>query len=246
MRKVIESIVDVETQVENDRLVLDRILTFTDGFVESFEELEPAHVEGGLVHRRIVATVRRDSLLLACGRAESMSVDASGLYPEVMTKLERRRNALALLRKTLAMLPGSLLQVRVERPRVEKLGDTATACGIEFGIRVDPKKYEAFRDRMTRLLPCLSKRDGTVEADGNTVAQAWEPARQQLLKRSSWMPPCGVPATCAWSTWTSRISRTSPARAISGLARGSSTGRGTSVLVKGESDWRWFERRRRR
>ena len=29
------SIVDVETQVENDRVVLDRILTFTDGFVES-------------------------------------------------------------------------------------------------------------------------------------------------------------------------------------------------------------------
>ena len=124
---VMGTIIDAETDVENDRLVRDRILTFTDGFVDTYEELEAVHVEDGLVHRRIAATVRRDSLLLACGKDESMSVDASGLYPEVMTKLERCRNARALLRRTLDLLPGSLLQTRVTgRPSINKLGEEAT------------------------------------------------------------------------------------------------------------------------
>ena len=155
---VMGTIIDAETEVENDRLVRDRILTFTDGFVDSYEELEAAHVEDGLVHRRIAATVRRDSLLLACGKAESMSVDASGLYPEVMTKLERRRNARALLRKTLDLLPGSVLQARVTgRPPIDKLGEETTILAPEVAVSLDAKKYDAVQDRLVAILRCLSK-----------------------------------------------------------------------------------------
>ena len=180
---VMGSIVDTETQVENDQLVVDRILTLSDGFVDSFEELGKAYVEDGLVHRHIIATVRRDSLLVACGRAESVSVDASGLYPEVMTKLERRRNAVALLRKTLDMLPGSVLRVQVGTPRVEKLGETRTTLGIELVIRADSQKYEAFQDRMTNILRCLSRQEGTIEATGNPMDQISDSTQQQLLRQ---------------------------------------------------------------
>ena len=242
---VMGSIIDAETRVENDRLVLERILTLSDGYVESYEELGKAYSEGGLVHRRIVAVVRRDSLLVACGRADSVSVDASGLYPEVMTKLERRRNALALLRKTLGMLPGSLLQIEVKRPPVEKLGDRATALGVQLVIRVDRNKYEAFQDRMVNILHCLSRQDGTIKAYSGPVAQAWEPARQKLLGMKFLNASVRDPDDmCVVDVEFADIEEI-PVRAITGLLNGSSlfTGQngGASLFIKGQSDWRWFD-----
>jgi hypothetical protein len=237
---VMGSIVDAETQVENDRLLLDRILTFTDGFVDSFEEVGEAHVEDGLVHRRIVATVGRESLLVACGRTESASVDASGLYPEVMTKLERRRNALALLRKTLDMLPGCLLQVQVGRPPVEKLGDTSTAFGLELVIRVDPQKYEAFQDRMNKILPCLSKQDGTSEAYSSPVAQVSERYRQDLLRKKFLNVAGRIPSDmCVVDVQFADIEDLS-ITATSNKPQPTGQG-GASLFIKGESQWRWFD-----
>ena len=242
---VVESIVDAETQVENDRLVLDRVLMFTDGFVDSYEELGTAYVENGLVHRRIVAAVRRDSLLLACGRAESVSVDASGLYPEVMTKLERRRSALALLRRTLDLLPGSLLQVQPARPLVKKLGDTTTALGLELVIRVDPKKYEALRDRMVRILPCLSRQDGTSEAYRSPVAGTWEPYRQELLEKNFFSTGVRDPGDmCVVDVRFAGIedlSMDATAEWLKDGSRSKGQGGGTSLFIKGQSGWRWFD-----
>ena len=148
-----------------------------------------------------------------------MSVDASGLYPEVMTKLERRRNALALLQGRLTCFREASCRSAVGRPRVEKLGNTTTAFGIELVIRVDPKKYEAFQDRMTRLLPCLSKRDGTVEADGKTVARAWEPARQQLLRNKFLNAGMRGPGDMGVVDMDFTDIEDLSARAISGVAR---------------------------
>lgn len=242
---VMESIVNAETQVENDRLVLERVLTLTDGYVDSFEDLGKPYVEGGLVHRRIAATVRRDSLLVACGRAESVSVDAHGLYPEVMTRVERRKNALALLRKTLDMLPGSLLQIQVERPPVEKVGNMRTALGLRLFICVDSHKYEAFQDRMTKILRCLSRQYGTVEAYSSPVAQAWEPARQQLLRRKFLNAAMrGLGDICVVDAEFADIEDFS-VTAITGLLKGGSHltmhEGGTLLFIKGQSEWRWFD-----
>jgi hypothetical protein len=181
---VMGTIINAETDVENDRLVMDRILTLSDGYVDTYEELGGARVEDGLVRRRISATVRRDSLLLACGRAESMSVDASGLYPEAMTKLERRKSAQALLRATLDLFPGKLLDLQLEgRPPITKLGETTTTVAPSLVIRVDAKKYDAVQDRLIQILKCLSKQDGSVSVITPVLPPGWQPEGRQILRR---------------------------------------------------------------
>ncbi len=242
---VMGSIVSAETQVENDRLVLERILTFSDGYVDSYEEIGTAYREGGLVHRRIAAMVRRDSLLVACGRADSVSVDASGLYPEVMTKLERRRNALALLRRTLDMLPGSLLRVQLRRPPVDQVGDTTTALGLRLVIRVDSTKYEALQDRMRNILRCLSRQDGTIEAYGHPVSLQAEPARQRLLQRKFVSAAMrGPDDMCVVDAEFADIEDLSMKPTTALLEDGSRPAEpkgGAMIVIKGQSDWRWFD-----
>ena len=180
---VVGTIVDAETRVEDDRLVMDRILTFSDGYVDTYEELEEARVEEGLVRRRISATVRRDSLLLACGRAESMSVDASGLYPEAMTKLERRKSV-KRLRTTVDLFPAKLLDLQMPgRPPITKLADTTTTVAPKVVIRIDTKKYDAAQDRLIQVLKVLSKQDGTVAARTPALPPDWQPRGKEVLRR---------------------------------------------------------------
>ena len=181
---VVGTIIDAETRVEDDKLVMDRILTFSDGYVDTYEEVEEARVQEGLVRRRISATVRRDSLLLACGRAESMSIDASGLYPEAMTKLERRKSAQALLRTTLDLFPAKLLDLQLAgRPAITKLAETTTTVAPNVVIRVNAKKYDAAQDRLIQVLKCLSKQDGTVSARTPALPPDWQSRGKELLRR---------------------------------------------------------------
>jgi hypothetical protein len=243
---VMGTIIDAQTEVDSDRLVLDRILTFTDGFVDTYEELEAAHVEGGLVHRRIAATVRRDSLLLACGKAESMSVDASGLYPEAMTRLERRSSARALLRRTLDVLPGSLLQVRLTgRPGIETLGEATTTLGPELVVRVDPQKFDSLQDRLVQILQCLSRQDGTVAAVAPLLPRAWQAQGREVL-RGKFLGVAGRrPATMPIVDADFGPIRALIVKKIPALSSDASRLRGQEagalVLVKRQSDWKWFE-----
>ena len=243
---VMGTIVDAETQVEDDKLVLDRILTFTDGFVESYDEVDEARVEDGLVHRRITATVRRDSLLLACGRAESMSVDARGLYPEAMTKLQRLKSARALLQKTLDGLPGSVLQIQLAgRPPLTRIEETNTTVAPELTIRVDLRKYDALQDRMNEILKCLAKQSGTVSALSPTLPrQGQGQGKEALRQRFVGRPDRDPNAMSAIETNFGPV-QALMLRKFAAMSQGDSPAGGDAspvlVLLKRKSDWSWFQ-----
>lgn len=274
--EVMGSIIDAETEVDNDRLMRDRVLTFTDGFVESFEDIETARREDGLVRRRIAATVGREGLLLACGKT-SMSLDAGGLYPEAMTKLERRKNAEALLRRTLDALPGGLLQVELAgRPRVVEPAEKQTLLAPELVIRVNARKYDALQDRMCTILRCLSRCNGTVSGITPTLPRAWQGEAARALRRtflgggpapvsardvdlaSASISVDDVDFGVIQALMLKRIPelsseppyRAPPARFGRRPRRGASAPSpptyraptaATLVLIKRQSDWRWFE-----
>ncbi len=187
-RKAVENIagtiVNAESRIENDRLVMERILTFSDGYIEAYEELEDARVENGLIRRRICATVRRDRLMVACGRAESMSIGVNGLYPEAMTQLERKRNAQALLRATLDLIPSRLIDLQCKRkPTVAAPADTRTGIDVELTIRINASRCAAVQDRLIQIFRCLTEHKGTVSATTRTLPAAWQPAAKDRMKR---------------------------------------------------------------
>lgn len=187
-RKAVENIagtiVNAESRIENDRLVMERILTFSDGYIEAYEELEDARVENGLIRRRICATVRRDRLMVACGRAESMSIGVNGLYPEAMTQLERKRNAQALLRATLDLIPSRLIDLQCKRkPTVAAPADTRTGIDVELTIRINASRCAAVQDRLTKIFKCLAKQNGTVPVVTRAFPAAWQPEAKELMKR---------------------------------------------------------------
>lgn len=90
--QAIGQFVSADTLVQNDQLVRDQILTYSDGFVEHFDAVgKPRLTDGGLVSVTIRATVRRSKLLekVKASNISVTAVDGKSLFGEAVTKQEQ-------------------------------------------------------------------------------------------------------------------------------------------------------------
>jgi hypothetical protein len=178
---VMGTLVEAETRVENDT-VLEQVLTFSDGYIETWEPVSD-YKKDGLVRRRIAALVRRDDLMLATGRSSSV-LDARGLYAEALSKLDRRKNAVAFLNKTLSLLPKGVLRVELAgaHPPIIAQDDTTTTICPDLAIRADAQKYAAVADRLVNVLSCLSKYHGTLQIKSAALPEGARDERNQAFQ----------------------------------------------------------------
>ena len=64
VRQVVGAVVDAETLIENDEIIEDKVLTYSDGFIKSYEEVVGSKkVKDGLHRIKIKAQVERGSVL---------------------------------------------------------------------------------------------------------------------------------------------------------------------------------------
>jgi hypothetical protein len=239
------TIVNAESRIENDRLVEDRLLTFSDGYVEQYQELEAATSQAGLIRRRIVAVVRRDDMLLAAGLGGS-SVDATGLFAEAFTKRQRREDAAALLDQTLRLFPAELLQAElVGRPQVLRSDPSGAEVSHLLTLRVDARKYDAAQARLVNVLRALARYRGTVRAQDSAVHHLLQSSRNELF-REKFFSAARQPA----DRLTLREADFGELRYLEnvqttglppGVRKAEPTGPGFLFVVKSSAEWQWFE-----
>jgi hypothetical protein len=89
VRQVVGAIVDAETLVRNDEIITDQVLTYSDGLIQSYQELS-SREEGGLIHKRILASVVRRSVSARLGElsVNTKPVAGSDLAASVLTRQE--------------------------------------------------------------------------------------------------------------------------------------------------------------
>jgi hypothetical protein len=163
IRQVLGAIVDAKTSVEEDRLVLDRIVTFSRGFIDYYEILETSS-DAGHVHRRIMATVKKRDLTMHV-RAEraSTSYDGRGLWPEAITKIERRRDASDLFRTMIENYPWNCLDASQKgRPKISRTLDTVAYIEPTIVLRLDINKFNDSKRDLCSTLDVLCVASGTI------------------------------------------------------------------------------------
>jgi hypothetical protein len=86
VRQVVGAVVDAETLVNDDQVIFDKILTYSDGFVKTYEELSKSQ-EKGLIRTKIRATVEQRSVIarLKASNVAVKDVDGKGIFAEVVT-----------------------------------------------------------------------------------------------------------------------------------------------------------------
>jgi hypothetical protein len=112
VRKVVGAMVLSETVVKNDKLIRDEILTYSDGVLlpDSFKELE-SKKEDGVWRSKIFAFVVTRKLadrLTGLG-VQVERIDGSKLAESVLSRVEARKQATAILRAVLSDLPKALV-----------------------------------------------------------------------------------------------------------------------------------------
>ena len=109
--KAVGDMVDAETLVENDELVKDQILTYSNGYVDSMEVLSTNADEEGLVRLRIRAYVRRTKLQAKLTEVIQTEADADGdsLFAELISRQDSIENAGKMFEKVFAEYREDLL-----------------------------------------------------------------------------------------------------------------------------------------
>ena len=147
VEQAVGALVDAETLVKNDEVVSNQVLSHSDGFVEKWEAVgEPKKGSGGETTVKIKAIVRRNKLIemLTEGKVTLKDVDGKSLFGEAVTKMEGKKDAVALFKKAFEGVPETLLVAEVKEQKVVKEGDPCTievAVEVKFDMDAYSKKF---------------------------------------------------------------------------------------------------------
>jgi hypothetical protein len=149
--RVVGVLVDAETLVKNDKVIEERILEFSGGFIKTFDVLKVEKTEGDLVRVRIKATVERLRIAerLVDAKVTTKELKGSDLLAEKLTKEEARKNAKELLAKLFAELPKVVTCEVVGKP---VLTADQKEMKLQLVVRADLKAYAEFRTKAVALL----------------------------------------------------------------------------------------------
>jgi hypothetical protein len=159
VRQVVGAYVDAETLVKNDELVEDKILTYSNGFIKTFSEIEGSKkVQGGIYRVKIKAVVETGSVIakLKASNISIKEVDGKGLFAEVVSKMDSEKDAAALLKKSFEGFPRSCLKIEVKgEPKLLEKSETKATVLIQIEGSVDMKAYKAFSSKLQTVLEKL-------------------------------------------------------------------------------------------
>lgn len=153
VRQAIGAIVGTEILVQNEEIVRDQILTYSDGFVEKYEPVgKPGTNLSGLTSITIRARIVRSKLIQKAKAANIyvVEVDGKSMFAEATTKMDQKRSALALITHEFSDMPQQLITAEiVGKPRYE---DEAQTAIVTVRLAVDKEAYASFVGRLTKLL----------------------------------------------------------------------------------------------
>ena len=158
IEQVVGVLVVAETVVENDRIVRDRVLTYSEGTVEAHDVLARGSEEGQ--HRAVIrALVRLDRLRQKLQRDKIPVRDISGqdIARELRRKGTRERTAAEMFRRKMQefRLDNFLSVALPSAPEIVESSTASAKLRVEVRLTTDLDKWETLRkdlrDRMAEL-----------------------------------------------------------------------------------------------
>ena len=159
VRSAVGAYVDEETQVENDEVITDQVLTHSRGCIDSYEKLSEKFADG-VTRVTIRAVVKPDEVVSCLRKANVTMTDLSGeqFWAKVTSKRQEEKDAESLLRKALEGFPENCLKAEpVGEPRQDH-SETVTRLGITVRLAVDPSAYQTFSKELQRVLDQIARK----------------------------------------------------------------------------------------
>ena len=154
VRQAVGLFVDAQTQIKNDELIEDRVLTYSNAYVKTYRKISES-TRGGLVRIKISALVQKTKLIEKL-KAENISikkVDGKGLFAEAMTKLDSNVSAQEMLFNALKGFPHSLLDANhPPKPTIVSQNETHATLRLTVSVSPSRERFQRFAASLNRLL----------------------------------------------------------------------------------------------
>ncbi len=166
VRQVVGTYVDEETSIQNDEIISDKVLTYSDGIVKKYQELAVAE-KNGIWRAKIVASVERGKVVerLRTAKVAIKEVDGPGLFAEVVTGLEKSKTSAEMIDRALGKFPLDCLTATMEgKPEVVEKSETGATIRLTIRVAADLKAYDSFSARLVKTLDAVKKKGGEFSA----------------------------------------------------------------------------------
>lgn len=154
--QVVGALVDAETLVKNDKLVEDNILTYSNGFIKTYTEVEGSKKFQSGIHRvKIKATVVTGSVVekLKAAKITIKEVDGKGLFSEAMSKLESEKDAGTLIAKHMKNFPHGCMKASVVGvPQIVEKGTDKIKTKFVIKVEPDIQAYKTLTKELSQVL----------------------------------------------------------------------------------------------
>ena len=164
VRQVVGAVIDAETVVKNDEVIVDKVLAYSNGFIETYEEVPNSKKNQGGIHRITIIAVVKKGNVVAKLKAASVTVnelDGKGLFAEITTKLDEEKNAEALLRNALEGYPANCIVAEViGKPEVLKKDEEKATVKMTVRFSPSPDGCKEFGKRLESILDKIARKKG--------------------------------------------------------------------------------------
>ena len=139
VQRVVGTLLDAKSVVKNQRLIQDKILTYSGGHILKYTTLSEKN-KGMIWHVKIRAVVKRDQLktMLRSLKVVSIKTDGASLAAKFATKEHKHKSARAIILNALLPFRGALarvLSVKMNNKQSKKKGSTyQVVYDVQLGI----------------------------------------------------------------------------------------------------------------
>ena len=169
VNQVVGVLIDAKVMIKNDKLIEDKILTFSNGFVKTSKVISQ-NKTGTLFKVKIEAVVEvtgienilKKEKLMATGKT-----DGGGLLEENERKEEVIKNGAKMIREKMKDFPMNVLDIQLNEKATKILKNEGGTSTVQYEISVKPnlENYKVFSKQIVQILDkiAISKTEGRLE-----------------------------------------------------------------------------------
>jgi len=167
--KVVGSFIENDILIKNDKIIEDKLLEYSGGFVETFEVISESKDKDGLFKVKLKAKIAKQTVVekLRSMKIDVKSVSGSNLKAQFETQETMKKEGGKLINSIMEEYPKLWQAKQIGEPKIAN-----AKLVLEIEVSVDREKYLAWAGKLCKLLEksadCTTtrsyRRDGPVEA----------------------------------------------------------------------------------
>ena len=147
--KVVGSFIENDILIKNDKIIEDKLLEYSGGFVETFEIISESKDKEGLFKVKLKAKIAQQTVV---EKLRSMKIDVKSVSG---SNLKAQLDTQETMKKEGGKLINSIMEEYPKLWQAKQMGEPKIANGklvLEIEVSVDREKYLAWAEKLCKLL----------------------------------------------------------------------------------------------